>query len=77
MVAMFSPIGNMLMHESDADRAVYQLLLLSIIDTCGMIGYAAYNVHAERRGHDVINALVYPVVYAPIAACWYIKRYFK
>ena len=74
---MFSPIGNMLLHERDTEQAIYQLLLLSIIDTFGIIGYAAYNVHAERRGHDVVNALVYPVVYPPIAAWWYVKRYLK
>jgi len=75
VVAMFSPLVNMLMHEPDKDKAVYLLFLISVIDTCGMIGYAAYHIRAKRRGHDVVNALVYPLVYAPVAACWYIKRY--
>ncbi|MBZ9612698.1 hypothetical protein [Rheinheimera maricola] len=75
VVVMFSPLVNILMHEPDKDKAVYLLFLISVIDTCGMIGYAAYNIHAKRRGHDVVNALVYPLVYAPLAACWYIRRY--
>ena len=75
VVAMFSPLVNILMHEPDKEQAVYLLFLVSVIDTCGMIGYAAYNIHAARRGHDVVNALVYPLVYAPVVACWYIKRY--
>ena len=75
VVAMFSPLVNILMHEPDKKQAVYLLFLVSVIDTCGMIGYAAYNIHAKRRGHDVVNALVYPLVYAPVAACWYIRRY--
>lgn len=77
VVAMFSPIGNTLLHEHDTEQAIYKLLLLSIINTYGMIGYAAYNVHAERRGHDVLDALVYPLTYAPLAACWYLRRYLK
>lgn len=75
VVVMFSPLVNILMHEPDKEQAVYLLFLISVIDTCGMIGYAAYNIHAARRGHDVVNALVYPLVYAPVAACWYIRRY--
>ena len=75
VVAMFSPLVNMLMYEPDKEQALYLLFLISVIDTCGMIGYAAYNIHAQRRGHDVVNALVYPLVYAPVAACWYIRRY--
>ena len=75
VVAMFSPLANMLMHEPDKEQAIYLLFLVSVFDTCGMIGYAAYNIHAARRGHDVVNALVYPLVYAPVAACWYIRRY--
>jgi hypothetical protein len=75
VVVMFSPLVNILMHEPDKEQAVYLLFLISVIDTCGMIGYAAYNIHAARRGHDVVNALVYPLVYAPVAACWYIMRY--
>lgn len=75
VVAMFSPLVNMLMHEPDKEKAIYLLFLVSIIDTFGMIGYVAYNIHATRRGHDVVNALVYPLVYAPVAACWYIKHY--
>lgn len=75
VVVMFSPLVNILMDEPDKEQAVYLLFLISVIDTCGMIGYVAYNIHAARRGHDVVNALVYPLVYAPVAACWYIRRY--
>ncbi|WP_417707436.1 hypothetical protein [Rheinheimera aquimaris] len=75
VLAMCSPLVNILMHEPDKEKAIYLLFVVSVIDTFGMIGYVAYNIHAARRGHNVVYALVYPLVYAPVAACWYIKRY--
>lgn len=75
VLGVFSPLVNILMHEPDKEKAIYLLFVVSVIDTCGMIGYVAYNIHAAQRGHNVVYALVYPLVYTPVAACWYIKRY--
>ena len=77
VLAMFSPFMNMVMNAPDKAQKVYQLFLLSFTLSWGMIGYAVYNIHAERRGHDVLDALVYPLAYAPLAAYWYLRRYLK